>query len=109
MVLPCFDIFLESVGILHINWPNRDNFLSDFGGVICSVEQAAGVGIFDKHTFALIGFDSDAVAYRQLAEMIQDNGGLFFAFIFIFTFRCLTANSSQNLQLYPLVLESRWI
>jgi len=45
------------------------------------IEQASGLGIFAKHTFTLIGFDGDTVAYQQLAEMIRDNGGVLLTII----------------------------
>jgi len=34
--------------------------------------------MFHKLTFTLIGFDADPVAYQLLADMIHDNGGMFF-------------------------------
>jgi len=45
---------------------------------MCIAEPAAGgVGIFDKLTFTLIGFDADPEAYQLLADMVHDNGGMF--------------------------------
>lgn len=40
------------------------------------LEQTVDVGIFDKLTFILIGFDDDPDVSEQLAAMINDNGGL---------------------------------
>ena len=54
-------------------------FLSDFDANETSVaEQPSGVGIFHRLTFSLIGFDADPMVYQQLADMIQDNGGVYF-------------------------------
>jgi len=44
------------------------------------VEQTTGVGIFAKLTFTLIGFDANPEAYQLLAEMIHDNGGVYFEY-----------------------------
>jgi len=41
---------------------------------ICVVGQTSG--IFHKLTFTLLGFDTDAVAYQMLADVVQDNGGV---------------------------------
>jgi len=43
---------------------------------VCIAEPAGGVGIFDKLTFTLIGFDADPEAYQLLADMVHDNGGV---------------------------------
>ena len=50
----------------------------------------SGVGIFHNLTFSLIGFDGDAVAYKQLADMIQDSGGLYLV-------ACKTENRTYTL------------
>jgi len=53
------------------------NYLSDFM-IIYVVGQTSAVGIFDKLTFTVIGFDADPEAYQQLADLIHDNGGVYF-------------------------------